>query len=115
MEKNEQVLASLYEKYRLTAQRDVMVSKQDLIDAGWEGALPTQMFKIFETYRVRLERILGKFKIVKIEPWMLAQKKETPADMNAPLPISGKPKFNLKDMYKNQLKDAGKPDELKDK
>jgi len=113
MEKNEQVLDILYAQRSRVGQRDVLVSQQDLIETGWTGSLPTVMFKIFETYRVRFERILGKYKIVKVEPWMLTQKSETPADMNAPLPISGKPKFNLKELYKDQIKDGGNPKELK--
>ena len=113
MEKNESVLEALYTKNMRVAQRDVLVTQQELVEAGWNGALPTQMFKVFDTYRVRFERILGKYKIVKVEPWMLTQKSEKAADMNAPLPISGKPKFNLKDLYKDQIKDGGNPKELK--
>ena len=103
MEKNELVLGVLYDA-SINIQGNVFVNGSDLIQFGWEGRMPTEIFTKFPGYWVRLVKQTKKFKIVKIESYMLA-KKETAVDENAPLPISNKGKFNLKDLYKDSLKE----------
>ena len=108
MERNEKVLSNLYERLHRGSYWNVLVTKADLLEAGWEGLLPTQMYKVFPMYRVRFEQRLKKYKIVRVEPWMLKGSPSTFDSMNTPLPVSVKPKFNLKELYKQQIKDGGK-------
>jgi hypothetical protein len=106
---NEKVLETLYMSLRKPAHTEVGVSRSTLQEAGWDGTMPTQVFTKFEQYWVRFVPVHHTYKIIKVERWMLEQKSEQQVDMNAPLPISGKPKFNLKEMYKTQVKDGDKP------
>lgn len=106
---NEMVLEGLYAKYKRTTSKFVVVSGQELKDSGWSGSLPTTTFKKFDGYWVRLEKSLNRYKVVKIESWMLETMSEKSANTNAPLPVSGGRKFNLKDMYMKQIIDKSKP------
>lgn len=106
---NKVVLANIHNRFKSLTRKYVLVSEQELLESGWAGPLPTISFTKLENYWVRLERTLGKYKVVKVEDWMLTQKSETPVDSNAPLPVSGKGRINLKEMYKNQIKEQNTP------
>jgi hypothetical protein len=106
---NEMVLEGLHAKYKRVSSKSVQVTALELMESGWKGPLPTVMFTKFETYWVRFERQYTKYKIVKVEPWMLQTKSEKPVDLNAPLPVTGQPKFNLKQMYKDKIVEDSKP------
>lgn len=103
MDKNEQILKNLYNASK-SIEGSVFLSEQDLLNKGWVGGLPTQIFKKYGGFWVRLDLRLKKYKVVKIESWMMS-KKQVEVDGNAPLPISGNTKFNLKDLYKESLKE----------
>jgi hypothetical protein len=90
-----------------------MVKQAELLEAGWEGALPTQVFTKLEKHWVCFVPLFHSYKVVRIEPWMV-NKSEKKVDSNAPLPVSGAPKFNLKELYKEQVRTGNKPKGLKD-
>jgi hypothetical protein len=106
---NAVVLESVFNKRKRGTVRQIMVTADDLTRSGWVGRLPTEIFTKLEGYWVRYERGLRKYKIVKVDPSMLNTMRPKSQDTNAPLPITGGKKFNLKNLYKQNIVDANKP------
>jgi hypothetical protein len=113
MERNEEVVQKIFDQNKRFHSKFVVVGLKALQSYGWEGNLPTQVFTKFENYWVCAVPSLHSYKIVRIEPWM-KNKSEKKIDGNALLPVSGTPKFNLRDLYKKQVQDGDKPKGFKD-
>lgn len=83
----------------------VQVDEPLLRKHGWTGLLPTVVFTKFPKYWIKFDRSVGAFKVIKVEEALL---KHEPSDPNAPLPITGKNRINLRAMINSGVKN---PDE----
>lgn len=106
---NGRVVADLYDRHnKVYSARRAYVGGRMLKLAGWQGMLPTKVYKTFGQYRVRM---VGQdsYEIIKVTPEML-NKRPQAYEGDAPLPIdlNNGPRINLKDVYKEQMKKNGK-------
>lgn len=97
----ENVLQAIYDASKKIQGR-LYISKEVLLQYGWEGQLPTQIYGKYGQYWIRYERGSNSFLLVKVTEDDMV-KGEKGRDENRPLMLGDVPRINVMDLYKKKM------------